>query len=272
MGRYREGRRRFPAAPLPGRGAAGSRSRRRRFGGPGRQVAQHRQDPRATLPPSRCFTLCTCTAKRRRRSSRAAPPRGRRPPYRSGDVGPEVAAFVDAGQHPRRFRAEAVQRHAHAVGRRRLDGEPVRADLSHADEGVGRDAVAAAGMRADRGDDDHLADLAGGLFQGGRRPGPSMPSSLVRTNLIFSAYQGCVFFRVSRRRHSANSFPTPLACRTFGLCGTGEDAQAAQAEQRLAYALRVRHEVAHGVNPRPTVPQLLLQSVAGFLPEAKGLH
>ena len=28
---------------------------------------------------------------------------------------------------------------------------------------------------------------------------------------------------------------------------------AAQAEQRLAYALRVRHQVAHGVNPRPTV-------------------
>ena len=34
---------------------------------------------------------------------------------------------------------------------------------------------------------------------------------------------------------------------------TWRHCSAAQAEQRLAYALRVRHEVAHGVNPRPAV-------------------
>jgi len=37
-----------------------------------------------------------------------------------------------------------------------------------------------------------------------------------------------------------------------------------QAEQRLAEALRIRHEIAHGVNPRPIVHNTYARSLPGF--------
>lgn len=39
---------------------------------------------------------------------------------------------------------------------------------------------------------------------------------------------------------------------------------AARAEQRLAYALRIRHEVAHGVNQRPAVDNQYSSQLPGF--------
>ena len=86
-----------------------------------RQVAQHRPRPRRDLLPADRASLYGCTAE----MSVAGPATQHCLAHR-GDragrmhVGAEVAALVDAGQHPRRPRAEAVQGHAHAIGRRRL--------------------------------------------------------------------------------------------------------------------------------------------------------
>ena len=62
----------------------------------------------------------------------------------------------------------------------------------------------------------------------------------------------------------ANLFRDALGLQNIRLSWEWRNCTAAQAEARLAEALRYRHEVAHGVNPRPTVHNNYSKRLPGF--------
>ena len=75
------------------------------------------------------------------------------------DVCAEIAAVIDAAEHPLRIGRDAQQPEPHAIRWRAMNGGLIRAARFEAHGAIPSDRVAHAGLRRGRGDDDGRAEI-----------------------------------------------------------------------------------------------------------------